>query len=157
MREKRHKKWNQESKQKQSHMPSFCNIFDLLTSRTQKIASCPPVLKPNFSYSLYWKLRKIKFHSQIFIVSYLSNTYYNICVIHICNTYYNTRVYSFVNLWPKQAANIKVYIIIQRNVHNLFIFLWTIHNKIEWCCSVLMSRQLQYWMISHQRKWFLPN
>ena len=28
----------------------FYNIFDLLTSRTQKIAWSPPVLKPDFSY-----------------------------------------------------------------------------------------------------------
>ena len=36
--EKCYKKWNQERKQKQSLSFNFCNIFDLLTSRTQKIA-----------------------------------------------------------------------------------------------------------------------
>ena len=29
---------------------NLCNIFDLLTFRTQKIAWCPPVFKPAFSY-----------------------------------------------------------------------------------------------------------
>ena len=32
----------------QSCMLSFCNIFDLLTSRTREIAWCCPVLKPDF-------------------------------------------------------------------------------------------------------------
>ena len=48
LREKRHKKWNQECKQKQSSMYNFYNIFDLLTSRTQKTASWPPIFKPDF-------------------------------------------------------------------------------------------------------------
>ena len=38
--EKRHKKWNQECEQKQFLSFNFCNIFHLLTSRTEKIA-CP--------------------------------------------------------------------------------------------------------------------
>ena len=38
LREKRHKNWKQECKQKHSLLFNFCNIFDLLTSRTQKIA-----------------------------------------------------------------------------------------------------------------------
>ena len=46
--EKRHKKWNQECKEKQSRMFNFCNIFNLLTSRTQKIAWWSPVFKPDF-------------------------------------------------------------------------------------------------------------
>ena len=33
--EKRHKKWNQECKRKHYLLFNFCNIFDLLTSRTQ--------------------------------------------------------------------------------------------------------------------------
>ena len=36
MREKCHKKWKQECKQKQSLLFNFCNIFDLSTSRTPK-------------------------------------------------------------------------------------------------------------------------
>ena len=36
--EKHHKKLNQECKQKQYRMFNLCNIFDLLTSRTQEIA-----------------------------------------------------------------------------------------------------------------------
>ena len=43
MCKKHHKKWNQECKQKQSCILSFCNIFDLLTSKTRKIAWCPLV------------------------------------------------------------------------------------------------------------------
>ena len=34
--------------QKQSHMFNFCNIIDLLTSRTQKTAWWPPVFKSYF-------------------------------------------------------------------------------------------------------------
>ena len=60
LREKRHKKWNQECKQKQSLLFNFCNIFDLLTSRTQKIAWWPPVFKPDFYiFSFNEQLRKI--------------------------------------------------------------------------------------------------
>ena len=50
LREKLHKKWNQECKQKQSHFFNFCNIFDLLTSRTQKIAWWPLFLNLIFTY-----------------------------------------------------------------------------------------------------------
>ena len=45
---KLNKKWNQERKQKHSRLFNFRNIFDPLTSRTQKIARWPPVLKPDF-------------------------------------------------------------------------------------------------------------
>ena len=48
LREKRMKKWNQECKQKQSILFNFCDIFDLLTSRTQKTAWWPPVFRPDF-------------------------------------------------------------------------------------------------------------
>ena len=48
LREKRHKKWNRECKQKQSLLFNFCNIFDLVTSRTQQIAWWRPVFKPDF-------------------------------------------------------------------------------------------------------------
>ena len=50
LREKRHKKWNQERKEKQSLLFNFCNIFDLLTSRTQKIAWWPLFLNLIFTY-----------------------------------------------------------------------------------------------------------
>ena len=46
--EKHQKEWNQECKQKQSLMFNFYNIFDLLTSWTQKIAWWPPVFKHDF-------------------------------------------------------------------------------------------------------------
>ena len=46
--EKLHKKWNQECKLKQSLSFNFCNIFDLLTCKTPKIAWLAPVFKPNF-------------------------------------------------------------------------------------------------------------
>ena len=50
--EKRHKKWNQECKQKTVSFFDFCNIFDLLTSSTQKIAWWPPVsIVPNLAYN----------------------------------------------------------------------------------------------------------
>ena len=60
LREKRHEKWNQERKQKQSLLFNFCNIFYLLTSRTQKIAWWLPVFKSDF-YIFYFneQFRKI--------------------------------------------------------------------------------------------------
>ena len=58
--EKRHKKWSQECKQKQSLLFIFCNIFDLLISRTEKIAWWPPVFKSDFYiFSYNEQLRKI--------------------------------------------------------------------------------------------------
>ena len=47
--EKRHKKWNQEYKRTQSLSFNFY-IFDLLTSRTQKITWWPPVFQPDYTY-----------------------------------------------------------------------------------------------------------
>ena len=46
--EKRHKKLSRECKQRQSLLLNFCNILDLLTSRTQKIAWFPLAFKPDF-------------------------------------------------------------------------------------------------------------
>ena len=54
LREKSHKKWNQECKQKQSGMFNFCDIVDLLNSRTQKIAWWHPVFKPDFYIHLFF-------------------------------------------------------------------------------------------------------
>ena len=60
LREKHHKKWNQECKQKQYLLFNFCNIFDLLTSRTQKIAWWCPVFRPDFYiFSYNQQLRKM--------------------------------------------------------------------------------------------------
>ena len=60
LREKRHKKLNQECKQKQSLLFNVCNIFDLLTSRTRKMARLPPAFKPDFYiFSFNEQLRKI--------------------------------------------------------------------------------------------------
>ena len=60
LREKRHKKWNRVCKQKQSLLFNFCNIFDLLTSRTEKIARWTPVFKPDFYiFSYNEQLREI--------------------------------------------------------------------------------------------------
>ena len=51
---------NKECKQKQSRMFNFCNISDLLTSGTQKIAWWHPVFKPDFDiFSYNEQLRKI--------------------------------------------------------------------------------------------------
>ena len=60
LRKKRHKKLNQECKQKVSLLFNICNIFDLLASRTQKIAWWQPVFKRDF-HIFYFneKLRKI--------------------------------------------------------------------------------------------------
>ena len=58
--EKRHKKWYQECKQKQPLLFQFCNIFDLFTSRTQKIAQWTPVFEPDFYiFSFNEQRRKI--------------------------------------------------------------------------------------------------
>ena len=60
LRKKHHRKWNQEWKQKQSLLSNFRNMFDLLISRTQKIAWWIPVLKPDFYiFSSNEQLRKI--------------------------------------------------------------------------------------------------
>ena len=48
LREKRHKKGNQECKQKQFPLSNFCIIFDLLTSKTQRMAWWTPAFKPVF-------------------------------------------------------------------------------------------------------------
>ena len=59
--EKHHKKWGQECKQNQSLLFNFCNIFDLMISRTEKMAWRPPVFKPYFYIFFYNdKLRKIE-------------------------------------------------------------------------------------------------
>ena len=87
LREKRHKNWNEECKQNQSQFFSnFCNIFDFLTSRTQKIAWWPSVFKPDFyifSYNEQLIMNNSenlkKFNRQVFIVSYLLKWY--ICKI----------------------------------------------------------------------------
>ena len=52
---------------------NFCNIFDHLTSRIQKIAWWPTVSKPDFYVFLQWTTQENskKFHQQLFIVSYL--------------------------------------------------------------------------------------
>ena len=55
---------------KQSLLFSFCNIFDVLTSRTQKIAWSPLLLNLIFTYFPIMKNLK-KFDQQAFIVSYL--------------------------------------------------------------------------------------
>ena len=87
LHEKRHKKWNQECKQKQSRMFNFCNIFDLLTSRTQKIACWPPVFKPGFYIFLYnEQLMKIqrnfmgKFHCIILYIFKINQRCLAICL-----------------------------------------------------------------------------
>ena len=74
LREKRCKKWKQECKQKQPLFFNFCNKFDLLTSRTQKIAWWPPCFSIWFLHIfLWWTTQENlkKFHQQLFIVSHL--------------------------------------------------------------------------------------
>ena len=68
LREKRHKKWNQECKQKQSVLFNFCNVFDLLTSRTQKTEWWHPVFKPDFyKFSFKGTLMQIWKSTNIFV------------------------------------------------------------------------------------------
>ena len=46
---------------KQSLLFTFCNIFDVLTSRTQKIAWSPPAFKPDFYiFSYNEKFKEIR-------------------------------------------------------------------------------------------------
>ena len=54
------KKRNQECKQKQSCMFNFCNVLDLLTSRTQKIASDPPPHFLNLIFTYFPKMSKLE-------------------------------------------------------------------------------------------------
>ena len=65
MREKYHKKWKQECKQKQSLLFNFCNIFDLSTSRTPKILWWHSVFKPDF-YMWFLQLHWIFFSIRVF-------------------------------------------------------------------------------------------
>ena len=78
LREKRHKKWRQECKQKQSLLFSVCNIFDLLISRTEKIAWWLPAFKSHFTYFPIMnnsvKFKEISWTSLCFIGSYLLKT-----------------------------------------------------------------------------------
>ena len=73
LHEKHHKKGSQEFKQKQSLLFSFCNIFDLLISRTAKIAWWPLFLNLIFTYFLSWTTQENfeKIDRQIFIVAEL--------------------------------------------------------------------------------------
>ena len=60
LREKRHKKWNHDCKQKQYLLLTFCNILDLLSSRSQKIEWSPPAFRPDiYLFSYNEQLRKI--------------------------------------------------------------------------------------------------
>ena len=60
LRKKRHKKWRQECKQKQWLSFKFCKIFDILFSRTAKIAWWCLVFKSDFYMFSYNKeLREI--------------------------------------------------------------------------------------------------
>ena len=47
-----------------------------------------------------------------------------------------TCVFSFLNLWPKRAPNIKVYIIIQRSVRHLYFSL----NYTQYYVSIIPDR-----------------
>ena len=61
LREKRHKKWNQECRQKQSLLLNFGNLFDILTSRSGKMTWWHPFFEPDFYIFSYNKhLRKIQ-------------------------------------------------------------------------------------------------
>ena len=58
---KRHRTSSQECKQEQSLLFNFCNIFDFLTSRTQKIAWWSPGFESDFYIFFYnQQLKKIK-------------------------------------------------------------------------------------------------
>ena len=52
----------------------FCNIFDLLTSRTQKIAWWPPVFKPDFYIFSYNE--QLRENRQVFIALYHTSLNY---------------------------------------------------------------------------------
>ena len=73
LRKKCHKKWNHDCKQKQSLLLNLCNVFDILTSRTQKIGRWPLFLNLIFTdiplINNQGKFKEIS--STSFIVSYL--------------------------------------------------------------------------------------
>ena len=103
LHEKHHKKWNQECKQKHSLLFSFCSIFNLLTSRTPKIAWWPPVLKPDSWTSFYW----IKLSTFTFVFYFMWNAYLRIWII---NSFTTSR--AFTNTDSKRIIKsfIRVYI-----------------------------------------------
>ena len=77
LRKKRHKKLNQKCKQKQSRLFDFCNIFDLLTSRTEKLAWWPLVFEPDFTImSNSGKFKEISLKSFYSIIPPSLVTYY---------------------------------------------------------------------------------
>ena len=104
LRAKRHKKWNQECKQKQSLLFNFCNIFNLLTSRTQKISWWPPVFKPDFyifsTFLHIWTTQENlkKIHRQVFIVlCLLKEVQYN-CSAHRSGHLFMTAISSYSHI-----------------------------------------------------------
>ena len=107
LREKRHKKWSQECKQKQSLLFNFCNIIDLLISRTEKITWWLPVFKPDFfifSYNeqlrqppqlpiakencLWYYRRRENHRQQIFAVDHLFTTHHEPFYILLNKVFY---------------------------------------------------------------------
>ena len=86
-RQKGHKK----CKQKQSRMFNFCNIFDLLTSRTPKIARYPPAFKPDFHIFPYnEQLRKILRNFIDKLLLYHASL--NLCLLkEKCQKYWNIK------------------------------------------------------------------
>ena len=55
MHEKSH--WNKKCKQKQSQLFNFCNVFDLLTSKTEKIVRWAPVFKSEEDFIVSYLLK----------------------------------------------------------------------------------------------------
>ena len=86
---KRHKKGNQECKQKQSRFFNFSNIFGFLTSKTEKMHGESLLLNLIFTYfSIMNNSEKIfkKNYWQVFIVTYLLNK----CNHHYAKTQFIT-------------------------------------------------------------------
>ena len=127
----------------------FCNIFDLLTSRTQKIAWWPPVFKPDFYIFSYNE--QLRENRQVFIVSYLLKLlkaliFYKYLLYNICK---NPSL-SLCIFWKLHQ---KYYLLFTHHLNSLVGFLWSYRmwaylreiniKKTIWKC------QYQHW---HQHR-----
>ena len=131
LRKKRHKNWNQECKQNQSILFNFCNIFDLFTSRPQKIAWWAPDLRPDFYiFSYNEQVRKIyrNFIDKFFVVSYLLEN----SSLKWCNHYICLQINRFVIKFPlvkKLKIELRILCKLSSDTADLLIQTQTLHLK----------------------------
>ena len=124
---------NKECKQKQSRMFNFCNISDLLTSGTQKIAWWHPVFKPDFDiFSYNEQLRKIWRNIINKFLLYHTSLIFMENLFHRTSSIYFWQDFSYVcNRWVCYTSLVinKVYVL-QIICCNIVMVIDTSINKI---------------------------